>query len=308
MPINTLEYAKLFQTQLDQQAEQQSTSGWMEANAGQVIYNGGNEIKIPDIAVQGLGDYDRDNGFVQGSVTYAYQTHTLTQDRGRTFQLDAMDVNETNFGASAANVMSEFQRTNVIPEIDAYRYSKISNAAITAGNREEYTLDEATVLTKLYSHIYKLADRGLDLEQLVVTISWIAYEYLVNNSSIQKRIDVGNFRQGGLDLRIRMLDGIPLIPVASNRMKTAYVFNDGSTTGQEAGGFTPDAGALDVHWIVSSRRAPVGIQKTDVMRIFDPMTNQKANAWKIDFRKYHDLIIPDNKVREIYVATEDDGV
>lgn len=308
MPINTLEYAKLFQTQLDQQAEQQSTSGWMEANAGQVIYNGGNEIKIPDIAVQGLGDYDRDNGFVQGSVTYAYQTHTLTQDRGRTFQLDAMDVNETNFGASAANVMSEFQRTNVIPEIDAYRYSKISTAAITAGNREEYTLDEATVLTKLYSHIYKLADRGLDLEQLVVTISWIAYEYLVNNSSIQKRIDVGNFRQGGLDLRIRMLDGIPLIPVASNRMKTAYVFNDGSTTGQEAGGFTPDAGALDVHWIVSSRRAPVGIQKTDVMRIFDPMTNQKANAWKIDFRKYHDLIIPDNKVREIYVATEDDGV
>ncbi|MFE0400014.1 hypothetical protein ACFW4G_30780, partial [Paenibacillus lactis] len=78
MPINTLEYAKLFQTELDKQIAQQATSGWMESNAGQVIYNGGNEIKIPDVVVQGLADYDRDTGFVQGSVTYKYQTHTLT--------------------------------------------------------------------------------------------------------------------------------------------------------------------------------------------------------------------------------------
>lgn len=305
MAINTLEYAKLFQTQLDLQAEQQATSGWMEANAGNVIYNGGDEIKIPDIVVQGLGDYDRDNGFVQGSVTYKYQTHKLTMDRGRTFQLDAMDVDETNFGASAANVMSEFQRLQVIPEIDAYRYSKIADTAINAGNSEGYALDEATVLTKLYEHILILADRGLDLSQLVITISWPAYGYLINNTSVQKRIDVGGFQQGGIDLRIRTLDGIPLIPVASNRMKTAFVFNDGTTSGQEAGGFEPDADALDIHWIVSSRRAPIGISKTDVVRIFDPMTNQKANAWKLDYRKYHDLIIPENKVREIYVATSE---
>lgn len=302
MAINTLEYAKLFQQQLDLQAEQQATSGWMEANAGNVIYNGGDEIKIPDIVVQGLADYDRDDGFVQGSVTYKYQTHKLTMDRGRTFQLDAMDVDETNFGASAANVMSEFQRMQVIPEIDAYRYSKIASTAIDAGNSETYTPAEATVLEKLYGHIFTLADRGIDLAQQIITIAYPVYQVLVNNSSIQKRIDVGDFSQGNVNIRIRMLDGIPLIPVASNRMKSEYVFNDGSTTGQEAGGFVPDEEAVDVHWIVSSRRAPIGISKTDVIRIFDPMTNQKANAWKLDYRKYHDVIIPGNKVREIYVA------
>lgn len=302
MAINTLEYAKLFQTQLDLQAVQQATSGWMEANAGDVIYNGGNEIKIPDIVVQGLADYDRDNGFNQGSVTYKYQTHVLTMDRGRTFQLDAMDVDETNFGASAANVMSEFQRMQVIPEIDAYRYSKLAALATDAGNSEVYTLDEADVLKKLYSHIYTLADRGIDLMQQVITISYPAYQVLINNSQIQKRIDVGSFEQGGINISIRLLDGIPLIPVTSSRMKSAFVFNDGVTAGQEAGGFTPDASAVDVHWIVSSRRAPIGISKTDVIRIFDPMTNQKANAWKLDYRKYHDLIVPENKIQEIYVA------
>ena len=302
MPINTLEYAKIFQQKLDQQAEQQSTSGWMEANAGDVRYNGGDEIKIPDIVVQGLANYDRDNGFVRGAVTYKYQTHKLTMDRGRTFHLDAQDVDETNFGASAANVMSEFQRMQVIPEIDAYRYSKLAATAIAAGNSETYTPDPATVLEKLQNHIYLLADRGLDLGQLVISIAWPAYSVLVNNTSIQKRIDVGDFQQGGINLRIRFFDGIPLIPVSSRRMKTAFVFYDGETSGQEAGGFVPDVGAKDVHWIVSSRRAPVAIQKTDVVRIFDPMTNQQANAWKIDYRKYHDLIIPANKVREIYVA------
>lgn len=302
MPINTLEYAKLFQTQLDLQVEQQATSGWMEANAGQVIYNGGDEIKIPKIALQGLGDYDRDDGFAQGSVTYQYETHKLTQDRGRTFQIDAMDVDETNFGVTAANVMSEFQRLHVIPEIDAYRYSFIATKAIGAGNSETYTLDEATILKKLYSHIFKLTDIGVDMSQLVITMSYKAYEVLTNNSTIQKRIDAGQFAQGGINLTVKTLEGIPLIPVSSNRMKTAYIFRDGKTAGQEAGGFVPDTEAKDIHWIVSARNAPIGISKTDVVRIFDPMTNQKANAWKIDYRKYHDVIIPDNKLPTIFVA------
>lgn len=302
MSINTLDYAKLFQTKLDEQITQQATSGWMEANAGQVIYNGGNEIKIPDIVVQGLADYDRDSGFVQGSVTYKYQTHQLTQDRGRTFQLDAMDVDETNFGTSAANVMSEFQRMQVIPEIDAYRYSSIAAKAATKGNSRTYTPNEASILKELYKDIFALADTGVDLTQLVISIAYPAYGVLVDNTNITKRIDVGQFSQGGINLQIKMLDGIPLIPVASNRMKTEYVFNDGSTVGQEAGGFEADAGAKPINWIVSPRNAPIGISKTDKIRIFTPDQNQKADAWKLDYRKYHDLIIPDNKVAAFKVT------
>lgn len=302
MPINTLEYAKLFQKNLDLQVIQQATTGWMEANAGQVIYNGGDEIKIPTITVQGLGDYDRDLGFAQGSVTHSYQTHQLTQDRGRTFQIDAMDVNETNFGVTAANIMAEFQRLHVIPEIDAYRYSFIATKAIAAGNSETYTPAEDSILKKLMSHIFKLADLGVDLSQLVIPMSFKAYEVLTNNSSIQRKIDVTQFSQGGLDLTVKSLEGIPLIPVSSNRMKTAFVFHDGKTAGQEAGGFVADVAAKDVHWIVCRRSTPIGISKTDVIRIFDPMTNQKANAWKLDYRKYHDMIIPEKQLSTMFVA------
>ena len=132
MAINTLATATLFMTQLDKIAVQEAITGWMDANAGQVIYNGGSEVKIPKMSVQGMGDYDREAGYQRGSVTLEYETRKMTQDRGRLFQLDPMDINEANFIPTAGAVMGEFQRTQVVPEIDAYRISKLATETLTA--------------------------------------------------------------------------------------------------------------------------------------------------------------------------------
>jgi len=56
----------------------------MEGNAGLVQYNGGKDIKIPKLTMDGLGNYDRNLGFTQGASTLVYETKTMTQDRGRT--------------------------------------------------------------------------------------------------------------------------------------------------------------------------------------------------------------------------------
>ena len=79
MAINTLATATLFQKNLDKIAIQDAVTGWMDANAGQVLYNGGAEVKIPKMSVQGMADYDRDTGYTQGSVTLEYETRTMTQ-------------------------------------------------------------------------------------------------------------------------------------------------------------------------------------------------------------------------------------
>ena len=295
MPINTLEYAKIFQTTLDKQVVAEATSGWMEANAGQVKYNGGNEIKVPKVSLQGLGDYDRDNGFAQGSVSYVYQTLTMGQDRGRTFQLDAMDVDETNFISAAGTVMGEFQRTKVVPEIDAYRYSKIATGAISKNKATGgYTPSTSDILTKLKSDIEKVLDIAGDGAQLVITMAIPTATILESSSEISKKLDVTDFTSGAFNTKVKSIDGNPIIKVPSGRMKTAYTFYDGATSGQEAGGFVAASGAKDINWIICARRVPIAISKTDVIRIFSPMENQKANAWKIDYRKYHELFIMDN--------------
>lgn len=304
MGINTLEYAAVFMEGLDQQLVENSTTGWMEDNAGQVQYNGGAEVKIPKMQMSGLGNYDRDGGFAKGAVTVTYETREMTQDRGRTFQLDAMDVDETNFAAMAGNVMGEFQRTKVIPEIDAYRYSKIAGLAKANGKMKEYTPVKGGILEKLAEDITEVRDQAGDCAELVVAMNAKLAGKLDLEKGGENILQSGVFRQGAAELKVREIDGCPIIRVPSARFRTGYTFFDGVTESEKDGGFAPAEGAQEINWIVCLKRAPVAVSKTDVTRIFDPMTNQNANAWKIDYRKYHDLWIMDNGMEGILVSVQ----
>ena len=304
MAINTFEYAKNFQQALDKQMLAGATSGWMEANASGVKYNGGDTVKMPEISVGGLAKYDRDTGFNQGSVSLKYTDYKLTQDRGRTFQLDAMDVDETNFVAAAGTVMGEFQRLQVIPEVDAFRYSKIAALAKTASHEAAaFTPDKATILEKLDDEITKVQDIVGEGEPLVIIMSMPIRTILNNSQDITKYLDTADFKAGEITTKVKTYNEIPILSVPSARMGTAYVFNDGTTGGQDAGGFKPDTSAKGINWIILSRRAPIAISKTDKIRIFEPNVNQKADAWKLDYRKYHDLWIPTNKLAGVWVNT-----
>ena len=302
MAINTLEAAKVFTTALDKQMIVGSTSGWMEDNAGQVVYSGGSEVKIPKMSVNGLANYNRDSGYNQGAVTLAFETKSLTMDRGRQFLLDAMSVDETNFIASASAVMSKFQSTQVIPEIDAYRYSKIYELAKTDHGRE-YTPAAGTILSTLNSDIAMVQDAA-GAADLVIVMPYTVAVLLDNSEKISRYIDTRNFKQGNVDMTVRTFNGIPVIRVPSVRMKTAYTFNDGTTSSQEAGGFAPAAAAKQINWIICPRNVPIAVSKTDNFKIFEPSVNQKADAWLVQYRKFHDLWIKDNALSSIRVCAE----
>jgi len=302
---NALGYAKIFQQELDKQVVAQATSGWMESNAGLVKYSGGNEVKIPKIDMNGLGKYDRATGFVGGSVTLVYETKTLTQDRGRTFMLDRMDVDEANFVPTAANVMGEFQRTKVIPEIDAYRYSSIAAQAITAGSaRGGYNPAAGTILSEIKRDINDIYDVAGEIP-LVITVSMPVWAIISNSTELTKTLSVIDFSRGEVKTKVRGIDDNPIIPVPSARMRTKYVFYDGKTGGQEAGGFVSDNTSQTINWIICPRTAPIAVSKTDNIRIFTPEQNQQADAWKIDYRKYHDLWIKDNQLAAIRVCIKE---
>lgn len=304
MAINTLQYSQQFQTVLDAQMLAGATTAFMEANAGQVKYDGGDTVHIPEISMQGLAKYDRDEGFNQGSVTLKFNPYKMTQDRGRTFQLDSMDVNETNFVATAGTVMGEFQRTQVIPEIDAYRYSKIA-ALATAENKVTtgFTPAVATILEKLEAEITEIQDVVGEDEGLIIVMSTKLRTILNNADKFNRYLNVAEFKNGSVNTTVKSFNDIPILGVPSARMKTAYVFNDGKTANQQAGGFKADTGAKEINWIIMPQRAPIAVSKTDKVRVFTPELNQKADAWKIDYRKYHDLWIPKNRFAAIRVNT-----
>jgi hypothetical protein len=307
MPINTLQYAKIFQTELDRAAVRDMTTGWMDPNSSQVRYNGGNEVKIPKISTQGLGEYDRDNGYVTGSVTVAWETHTMTQDRGRKFQLDAMDVDETAFVATASSVLGEFQRIHVVPEIDAYRLSRIAkyaiDAAVTGMVVYSQTVSSASsTLRKIKEGIKAVREQGYSGRLICHANDGVMLEVQME---LADRLRNTSWAREGVDTQVPVIDDVPLIATPSNRMYTAITLYDGTTSGQEGGGYAKGSSGKDVNFIIVPENVPIAVTKQDKVRIFSPETYQKADAWALDYRRYHDLWVLDNQVGGIYVSVKD---
>ena len=301
---NTLEYSKIFQPVLDKQIVQESTTGWMEVNSKLVQYNGGNEVKLPSMVMDGLADYNRTTGYVDGAVTLTWDTYKLTQDRGRKFQLDAMDVDETNFVATAGTVMGEFQRTLVVPEIDAYRYSAIAAKAIKVGQTRTAAITDSNILTELLKDIAKVKEVVGNTAKLKITMSETMLTNLGLDDKAAKRMStVSTAPTGEVATVVTKIDGHEIVPTQQALLRTAFKFNDGKTGGQEKGGFVADPLAKAINWLIVAENAPIAVSKTDVVRVFDPMTNQRANAWDMDYRKYHDIWIPKSKEKSIFANT-----
>jgi hypothetical protein len=288
---NIIEYAPIFQGALDLQMLQQATSGWMGANAGQVRYTGGNEVKIPVHNLSGLGDYDRAGEKYpdKGGLNLSYQTFVLTQDRAAGLSFDRHDVDGSNFIINARMLAGEMQRTRVIPEVGASRYPAIAARVMAAGKSTSYAPQASTVINQSLTGLNNLRDRtGDDLSGLVAAMAFPVYGLLARSAGLGRSLTPQTFTQGGLSFEVKPIDGVPTIPVVSGRMKGAYIFHAGNA-GDPDFGFGPDGGAVGINWTICPRPAPIAVSKTDNIKIFTPDENQGGDSWMIKYRKYHGL-------------------
>ena len=290
-------YATLFMTALDEIMVQEATTGWMEANAGKVIYNGGKNVKVPKMTMSGLGNYSRTTGYPVGDVSLEYETRTMTQDRGRKLSVDAMDVNEANFIPTMSAVAAEFQRVHVVPEVDAYRLSALATMAITADTAVEfgYTPAATDIVAKLEAAIASCKKAGFRNVPLVIHATTDTVTAL--ETAIGDKLRAQSFRQGGIDLTVPSFNGHPIIETDEERMVSAI------TVGTD--GWSKGASAVDVNFMVIPRSVPIAISKQNQGKFFTPEENQDADAWVYDYRRYHDLWVLDNKIAGIAVNFKD---
>ena len=203
MAVNTIATATLFQKNLDKQAAQQALTGWMEGNAGQVIYNGGAEVKIPKLDMDGLANYSRTDGFTAGGIKFEYETRKMTYDRGRSFSFDELYVDETSFVVTAATVMAEFQRTKVVPEIDATRIAGIAQTAMAVAEDSQveygYTPAKTTVVDKIKAGIQAIRKAGFTGE----LICYVTYDVQALVSQYYgEKLAAATFAVNGVDTRV----------------------------------------------------------------------------------------------------------
>ncbi len=284
MSINSIENVTRYSNELDKMFEQKSAVGFFADNALATKFVGAKTVIIPDIDFQGLADYDRDTGFSRGAITVSNSSYTMLMDRARSLQIDREDMDETGVANLAGKILGEYVRTKVVPECDAYVLSKLAGLALSRANTVEGDIDKPfEALCKLITEVQSVV--GYD-EEIVAFVDSCIYAALQNSSEISKLITVSDFKQGELNLKVKAINGVAIIPVVSERMKTAYAFNSNN-----AGGFTPTNNARETYMLVCPKSAAHLVKKTENMRIFTPEQNIDADAYKFDYRLYYDVFV-----------------
>ena len=299
MPINNIAFKTEMTAELDKKMVQGARVGMFADNNLRGKFVGAKTVIIPTMGMSGMGDYDRDTGFARGGVSVSHKPFTLTMDRGVSFQIDREDADESGIPDLAGQVMGEFVRTKVVPEVDAYVLSKLAGLA---------TEKAQTVTGTLASNAYKMITEaiakaqnaiGYD-EELVCFVDSTTLAALQNTPEICRHLVMNDFKKGEIHTQVMSLNGVPILPVQDSRMKTAYTFHDGTA---DEFGFEPTDTAKSIGFLLLPRRGASLVKKTDQVRTFAPGENLNADAWKLDYRLYYDVVVKDSMVEGIYVHT-----
>src|SRR5688572_17863410 len=121
---NSIDLVTKFTAILDEIYKLTSITARLDSPTDQTAsFAGANVVKVMKTSVVGLGTYSRSTGYPKGDVTITWEAMTLAASRGREFSIDRMDDEET-LGMAFGKLGGEFIRTQVNPELDAYRFAK----------------------------------------------------------------------------------------------------------------------------------------------------------------------------------------
>ncbi len=293
MSINSIAAAEKYSGELDRVFEAKSATAFFADNALRTKFVGAKTVIIPEVDFDGLTDYNRADGFTNGAVSVTGTSYTMTMDRARSLTIDREDMDESGIANIAGKVLGEYVRTKVIPECDAYVLSKLGSIAADKKNTVEGDL------TKPYETFLSLVNQvqsvaGYD-EELVCFVDSAAYAAFMASDELTRMMTVCDFKQGEVNLCVKSINGVAIIPVLSERMKTAYDF---ATEG--AGGFAPAEDAGSIHMLVLPKSAAHLVRKTEKIRVFTPEQNTAADAYKFDYRIYYDVFVKTSAADSIW--------
>ena len=294
---NSINYAAVFNRILDEKFYILPRTMWMENTNPGIEWEGGKEIKIPYIGVNGLGNM---SGYKapDGDLTLGYETKQLQYYRGRNFAIGRYDVDQTNFALTVGNALKVFLNEKVIPEIDCLRIAAAAQGALGYGTvvpQATASITTANILGLLLDDIAKVQDKIGEGEQLYIQICTKLKNLLEQSTGLTKYLNVRDFTVRSANLKIEALNDQYLIGTPSAYMHSVFGLNDGVTNGQTVGGVTFTNLGADVNWIIAARPAVDAISRPQITKVIDPDMNQDGEYWKIMFSVYHGLWVMEQK-------------
>ena len=303
---NTINYAAIFNRILDEKFYILPRTMWMEDTNAGIVWEGGKEVKIPKLSMDGLGTMQ---GYTapQGDLTLEWETKQLQYYRGRNFSIGRYDVDETNFALSVGNALKVFLNGQVIPEVDCLRIAAAAQGAVSFGTvvpQATGSLTAANILDALMADIGKVQDKIGETEQLYIQISTSLKNLLERSTQVTKYLNVRDFAVRSVNLKVEALNDQYIIGTPSAYMHSVFGLNDGVTGGQTVGGVTFTNLGANINWIIAARPAVDAIARPQISKVIDPDTNQDGEYWKIMFSLYHGLWTMENKGDGLLVSLD----
>lgn len=238
-----------------------------------------NELLIPKIDMDGLADYDKSTGYAAGYVDYEFQTKKITYDRGRRFEVDAVDNMDT-LNQAFGRLAGEFMRTKVVPELDSYR---LSQYAQKAGGSEEKVIDTGRkAINSLRKAITFMKEHEVDMSDCTLYISPLVKGLIEDLDTLASR---------------KVMEGwSAIIEVPSSRFHTKITLG--------SNGYTIPDDSKKINFEIISKKAVIQFTKHDVPKIINPEKNQHSDGYMFMYRTVGIAEVYDNKENGVYVCTE----
>ena len=289
---NSISLASKYLPLLDKVYKKESCSAVLDTPEYRVRWVGANAINVMKLSMVGLGTYDRDAGYVPGDTTGAWETLTISVDRGRSYQIDTLD-NEESLSVIVGNMLGELERVHTIPEMDAYCFAKLAGATGIDGTTGSIVVGTTDVGSLIANAEASMDDNEVPAEGRILFVSPTCYNALKRN--IERRIING---EGNVNYNVEYFDDMRIIKVPKARFNTAITLAAPSSH-NGAGDYT--ATGEDIHFMIVHPSAVVKVLKHYSPRLFTPEQNIEADAYRLNYRYSGDTFVLANKAKGIYV-------
>ena len=288
----SISLASKFQPILDDIYKAASLTARMDAQTKPVDFGGVNAVNVFKTSMVGMGTYSRSTGYPAGDVTGTWETLTLSASRGRAFSIDRMD-NEETLGQAFGTLAGEFIRTQVVPEVDAYRFSIYSSWSGITQVATPVALSSTTVLTAI-----DVAAQTLDANE-VPPDGRILFVSESVNAYLKQALTRFFGSDKGVSRIVKELDNMEVVMVPQSRFYKGVTLDPGSSS--SAGGYSKTASTgRNINFLLVHPQSVLQATKHAALKIFTPEENQTADAWLIQYRLYHDAFLYANKVLGVY--------
>ena len=288
--MNSIALFRKYIDKLDEVYKQASLTADLDADSTLVQAGANaNEIIIPKMSMDGLGDYSRNSGYVQGDVTLTNETVQFNYERGRKFGVDRQDNAETA-GVAFGRLGAAFTREKATPELDAFTFAQIAGTTgISKATAGTYSTG-ADWLTALVTAVTKMDNDEVSAENRILYITPDGYNSIHAVDTTKSREVLASFSK--------------IVKVPQTRFYTAIDLYDGTTSGEKAGGYVKDTNGKDINFMIVQKDAVIKYPRILVNKVVSPDDNQMDDKWLFFYRAYGLVDVYDNKVAGIYLSNK----